>query len=104
MAADLRSTLSRGHLVEKYERSAVLRFFHSRFPGVRAAVLCAAVESAAVAALPVAFFYETDAGASSAVAFLFACLHAQAALSNDGFEPGGAGASAHSGAIGGGGA
>lgn len=87
MAADLRSTLARGRLIARHERSALLRRLYARLPGRRAAVLCGAAESASVALLPAAVLLEADLGASSAVAFLFACLHAQAVLDNDGFEP-----------------
>lgn len=87
MVADLRSTLARGRFIAAREKSVLLRHLYARFPGRRAAAMCGAAESASVVLLPAVVLLELDMGASSAVAFLFACLHAQAVLANDAFEP-----------------
>ena len=85
MALDLHFTLRCGEHIRSCERSALLRALHARFPGAGAAALAGAAESAAVALLPAALLQDFDAGASAAVAFLFACLHAEAVLANDRF-------------------
>ena len=87
MMADLRSTLAHGRFIAAHEKSILLRYLHVRFPNWRAAAICGSAESASVMLLPVLALWEFDLGASSAVAFLFACLHAQAVLANDVFAP-----------------
>ena len=87
MVADLRSTLARCRLIAAREKSILLRHLHARFPGRRAALMCGSAESASIALLPAVALLEFDLAASSAVAFLFACLHAQAVLANDAFAP-----------------
>lgn len=85
MILDLCTTLRRARRIPGQERSALLRRLYARFPGWRAAALAGAAESASVALLPAALLWSFDPGASSAVSFLFACLHAEAVLANDRF-------------------
>ena len=85
---DLHNTMRRRRHIPGRERSALLRRLYARFPDRRAAVLAGAAEAASVILLPAAFLGGPDPGASAAVCFLFACLHAEAVLANDRLAPG----------------
>ena len=88
MARDLHLTFAHESLIPGYEKSIVLSFGYRRFPRAGAALLAVAAESACVVLAPVCILFEADMGASAAIAYVFAVLHACAIRSNEEFVGG----------------
>ena len=88
MARDLHLTFAHESLIPGHERSIVLSFGYGRLPRAGAVLLAVAAESACIVLAPVCILFEADAGASAAVAYAFAVLHACAIRSNEEFVGG----------------
>ncbi len=85
MILDLQVTFARKSYIPKHESSIVLSFAYRKFPPAVAALLTAGIESACVLFLPVVFFFGTDIGGSTIIAYFFALLHAVAVPANEKF-------------------
>ena len=86
MILDLQVTFARRTHIPKHESGIVLFFAYRKLPPAAAALLTAGIVCVCVLFLPVVFFFGTDIGGSTVIAyFFFALLHAVAVPANEKF-------------------